>query len=166
MRSAQMLVLVGALSLGACSAAQDGAASSSAPSPSVPSGVPIVIQTSMVIADAEHSEPIATGEIVDGSTLGAAPFCPGGTIRDTHASLDPAVEPLGLIDRTITCPDGTLRIVFTPGGAQLESETGSWTIVSGTGALEQLRGAGRMETSYDAGPDAPARETMTGTVTP
>ena len=45
------------------------------------------------------------------------------------------------------------------------TQTGSWTIVSGTGAFEGLRGSGKMEIVYDPDPDARARETYTGTVT-
>ena len=72
----------------------------------------------------------------------------GGTILDSHASLDPKMEPY-LIDRKITCPDGTVRVGLAPDVAeerQGETQTGSWTIVSGTGAFEGLRGSGEMET--------------------
>jgi hypothetical protein len=119
----------------------------------------------MVIAATSGAEPIATGEILEGSTLGGATFCAGGTIRDSHASLDPAVEPLGLIDRRITCSDGTVRIVFTPGEAQTQTRAGSWTIVSGTGAFEQIHGNRKMEIVYDPADDSLGRETLTGTVT-
>jgi hypothetical protein len=39
-----------------------------------------------VIAAAPGAEPIATGEVLDGSTLGGSPFCAGGTILDPHGS--------------------------------------------------------------------------------
>ncbi|HEV8211267.1 MAG TPA: hypothetical protein VGP77_14145 [Vicinamibacterales bacterium] len=42
---------------------------------------------------------------------------------------------------------------------------GSWTIVSGTGAFEGLRGSGEMKIVYDPDPHAAARGTYTGTVT-
>ena len=45
------------------------------------------------------------------------------------------------------------------------TQTGSWTIVSGTGAFEGLRGSGEMEIVYDPDPNEPARGTYTGTVT-
>ena len=35
------------------------------------------------------------------------PFCAGGTILESHTSLDPKMKSY-LIDRKITCPDGTL----------------------------------------------------------
>jgi hypothetical protein len=66
---------------------------------------------------------------------------------------------------TITCPDGTVMVGFTPDEAQGQTETGSWTIVSGTGAFEGLRGSGEMEVVYDSDDDSLARETYTGTFT-
>ena len=120
----------------------------------------------MVIAAEPGAEPIATGEVLEGSAVGGTPFCAGGTIQDSHASLDPAVESLGLIDRMISCSDGTARIVFTPEVVpQGQTQSGSWTIVSGTGAFEGLRGDGAMEVVYDATDDSLALETLTGTVT-
>jgi hypothetical protein len=118
-----------------------------------------VIRTGITVAATEHAEPIATGEILQGSTLAGSPFCVGGTVLDPHMKPDHNVEQYGLIDRTITCPNGTVRMGFTPG------EPGTWTIVSGTGAFEELRGSGEMETSYDPDDEALAGETLTGTVT-
>ena len=166
MRRAVVLVLVGVLLLAACGGDQDGAAAASAARTTEP-GEAMVIRTRMVIAATEGSEPTATGEVIEGSTLGGSPFCAGGTIHDSHASLDPAVAPLGLIDRMITCSDGTVRIVFTPevGGTPGETQTGSWTIVSGSGAFEGLRGTGEMEIAYDPDDDSLGLETLTGTVT-
>jgi hypothetical protein len=175
MRRAMLLGLAGSLFVGACAAPPVGGNATSAPSTggnatSAPSaggspGGSIVIRTKMVIAATSGSEPTATGEVLEGSTLGDGTFCVGGTIRDSHASLDPAVEPLGLIDRRITCSDGTVRIVFTPGETQNLTQGGSWTIVSGTGAFEQIHGTGKMETVYDPADDSLGRETLTGTVT-
>ena len=150
MRRAVVLVLVGVLLVGACSAGEDSASDPSAVSTPEQSGEKILILTSMAVAATAGAEPIATGEVLEGSTLGGSPFCVGGTILDSHASLDPAMEPYGPVDRTITCPDGTVRLGFTP-------PAGSWTIVSGTGAFEGLRGSGEMKD------DAPGQETFTGT---
>jgi hypothetical protein len=152
MRRVVVLVLVGVLLVGACGDGEDGTSKTSAASTTEQRGEPVVIRTSVTVAATEGAEPIATGEVLDGSTLGGSPFCVGGTILDSHAILDPAMEPYGLVDRTITCPDGTVRVGFTP-------PTGSWTIVSGTGAFEGLRGSGEMEV------DPPGHETFTGTVT-
>ena len=159
MRNAVLLALVGVLVLGACGGDGNDAADTST------GGGPIVIRTKMVIAAAPGAEPIATGDVLEGSTLGGSPFCSSGTIRDTHGNPDPTVEPYGLIDRTITCPDGTVRIGFTPGEPQGQTQGGSWTIVSGTGEFEGLSGSGKMKVVYD--PDDPSlgRETLTGTAT-
>ena len=68
------------------------------------------------------------------------------------------------------CPDGSLRIGFTPGpptGPGGRVQSGLWTIVSGTGAYEGWRGHGEMETRYDPGTRAlEGHETFTGTVVP
>jgi hypothetical protein len=173
MRRAVVLVSVLALVVGACGAASDGdggaANTSAAPTaaPTTEPGEAIVIRTRMVIAATEGAEPIATGEVLEGSTLGGSPLCAGGTIRDSHASLDPAVAALGLIDRMITCSDGTVRIVFTPevGGPRGQTQTGAWTIVTGSGAFEGLRGTGPMEIAHDPHDDSVGLETLTGTVT-
>ena len=160
MRSAVTLVLLGVLLVGACGGGEDGASETSVQSEQVE------ILTSVVGAATERAEPIATGKVLEGSTLGGSPFCDGGTILDTHGSPDPEVA---LIARTITCPEGTVRMDLTPevshGMPQDLTQTGSWTIVSGTGAFEGLRGSGEMEIVYDPDPNAPARGTYTGTVT-
>jgi hypothetical protein len=161
---AVVLGLASTLFVGACAATPGGGNATSAPSAGGSPGESIVIRTKMAIAATSGSEPTATGEVVEGSTLGSATFCPGGTILDSHASLDPAVEPLGLIDRKITCSDGTVRIVFTPAEVQDDPHAGTWKIVSGTGAFKQLRGSGEMETVYDPA-DSLGHETLTGTVT-
>ena len=125
----------------------------------------VVIWTSVIGAATPGAEPIATGEVVEGSTLGGSPFCVGGTIRDTHASPDPEVS---LIARTITCPEGSVRMDLAPevaeGVPQGLTQKGSWTIVSGTGAFEGLRASGEMEVVYDPDPSAPARGRYAGTV--
>jgi hypothetical protein len=152
MRRRVVLVVMGTLLLSACGGAQDDAADRSASPTTDLRSEPIVIRTRMVIAAEERTEPIASGEVLEGSTLGGSPFCIGGTILDSHGSPDPEVW---LIARTITCPDGKVRIDLTPG---------SWTIVSGTGAFEGLSGSGKMQVS-DPDDDSQARETLTGTVT-
>jgi hypothetical protein len=105
---------------------------------------------------------IATGDVLEGSTLGGAPFCVGGTILDSHGSNDPEVL---LIARTITCPEGSVQMDVTPEVPRGLTQTGSWAIVGGTGDFEGLRGSGNVEIAYDPDPEAPARETYTGTAT-
>ena len=165
MRRAVVVFLVGGLLVGACGGGDDGLSESSAASTTERRGEPVVIRTRLAVAATSGAEPIATGEVLEGSTLGGSPFCVGGTIRDSHASLDPAMEPYGLIDRTITCPDGTVRVGLTPEDSQSLTQTGSWTIVSGTGAFEGLHGSGEMQITNDPDDDALAHETLTGTVT-
>ena len=165
MRRAVSLVL-GVILLAACGREEDNAADTSAASTTAPRGERISIRTRMVIAATEGSEPIATGKVLEESALGGSPFCAGGTILDSHASTDPALEPHRLIDRTITCPDGTLKVGLTPEvGPPGPTGTGSWTIVSGTGSLQGLRGSGKMKVVDDPDDESLGRETLTGTVT-
>lgn len=159
MRRAMVLVLVGGLVLTAC-----GGDDTSEPSPASSTNVgdePITIRTKINVADKEGADVIATGIILESSMLGDAPFCVGGTILDIHSEGDPIMEPYGLIARTITCPDGTVRMGYSPTG----TETVSWTIIEGTGEFEGLGGTGEMTVVYGPGVDPPARETFTGTVT-
>ena len=145
MRRTAVLGLVGVLCLGACGGRKDDAADTSAASTTARRGEPIVIRAKLIVAATEGSEPTATGTILEGSTLGGSALCAGGTIRDSHASLDSKMKPY-LIDRKITCPDGTVRIGITPEvGAtpQPQTQAGSWTIVSGTGVFERLAEAGK-----------------------
>ena len=165
-----LLVLVGVLFLGACGGEEKNAVDTRAASVSAPARDPIVIRATLMVAAEEGSEPIATGTVLDGSTLGGTPFCVGGTILESHASLDPEMKAY-LIDRKITCPDGTVRIGFTPevgAGRAPQGQTpqkGVWTIVSGTGEFEGLSGSGKGEAVYGPSPGSPVRSTFTGTVT-
>jgi len=126
------------------------------------SGEEILILTQVTFVE---GEPGATAEILDGSTIGGSPFCPGGTAEDRHGTEDPTEEPYGLVDRTITCSDGTLRMGFSPQTPVGNTQSGPWTIVSGTGAYEGWQGSGKMEAKYDRDDDTKARERYTGTVT-
>jgi hypothetical protein len=171
MRGAVVLVLVGVLSLGGCGGDEDDAAETGAGSATAPAGEPIVIRATLIVAAEEGSEPIATGTVIEGSSLGGTPFCVGGTILESHASLDPKMKAY-LIDRKITCPNGTVRIGLTPevgtGGPAPVGQTpqkGVWTMVSGTGEFEGLSGSGKGEAVYGPIPSSPVRSTLTGTVT-
>ena len=155
-----------ALVLGACGAVDEGAADAGSASISEPRGEPIVIRTRVMIAAMAGAEIPATGDVLEDSALGDEPFCVGGTIEDRHPGTD-AAEQAFLLVRTITCPDGTVRVGFSPDVGQAPGLTqgGSWTIVSGSGAFEGLRGSGNMEVTYDPDDGSLARETWSGTVT-
>jgi hypothetical protein len=162
-----VLVVASALCLGACGGDEDDAADTSVASSTARRGEPIVIRGELIVAATAGSEPTATGTILPGSILAGSTFCAGGTIRDSHASLDPKMKPY-LIDRKITCTNGTVRIGITPevsAAPQPQTQTGSWTIVSGTGVFERLAGSGKSEAVYGSNPNSPVQETLTGSVT-
>jgi hypothetical protein len=156
-RTAPALALLGALFAGGCGGDED--------IDSKPRAKPeqVKVITRISITPTPGAEVIATGEVLEGSSLGDSPFCVGGTIQDSHGSTDPEVW---LIARTITCPDGEVRMDVRPDIPEGLSQTGSWKIVSGTGAFDGWRGSGEMEVAYDPNPEEPAGETYTGTVTP
>jgi hypothetical protein len=162
MRTAVVLGLASGLLVGACGGDEDSAPKTGVAPTAEPRGEAVVIRTRLAIAATSGSEPIATGAVTQGSALGGSPFCVGGTIRDSHGSSDPAVW---LIARTITCPDGRLRMELTPKPFQGLTQTGSWKIISGTGAFEGLGGSGTMRVAYDPDNEALAHETYTGTAT-
>ena len=155
--------LVGSLFLLAACGDDPGGTADATPTPSTNSvGDALVIRTRVNIAAEAGAEPIATGKVLEGSTLGDSPFCVGGTIVDSHGSTDPSVW---LIVETITCPDGTVKLEFTPDVAQGRTQTGSWTILHGTGTFDGLRGSGEMEVVYGSDESSPTLVTFTGTVT-
>jgi hypothetical protein len=114
-------------------------------------GTPIVMKTAVNIP---------TGELLDGSAIGDSPFCSGGTFRDAHGGTHIG----GLVDRDLHCPDGSLRIAFTPREPVGDTQAGPWHVVSGTGAYEGLTASGEMKMTYEPGSFKKGRETFTGTV--
>jgi hypothetical protein len=102
--------------------------------------------------------------ILKGSTVGGSSFCPGGTAEDQHGT-----PGIGLVDRTITCRDGTLRMGFDPQLPTGDTQRGSWRIISGTGAYDGWAGRGVMVATYDPEDDSehPTEwsERYTGSVT-
>jgi hypothetical protein len=160
-----VLVLVGVSLLAGCGGDDDTAAPVGVAPTAEQAGEPIEIRTEVTIVDEEGAETIATGEVLEGSTLGDSPFCVGGTIIDTHPTAD--VDPAYLIEREITCPGGTVTIgltpeVDTPPG---EPQGGSWAIVGGSDDFEGLSGGGEMEVDYDPDDDSLAHEMLRGTAT-
>ena len=129
------------------SAAQTSAAETSAAAPA--GGEAILIETR--ITDARSHR----GEVVDGSVLGEAAFCAGGTTSGSS---------LGRTITTVfTCPDGTLEVRFAP--TQPSLVQGSlWEVASGTGAYEGLQGGGSMVASFLGDDPDTGREVFAGTV--
>ena len=129
-------------------------------------GEEIVIKTQVKIDAAEENvgSNISRGEILDGSSIGASPFCRDGTFQDAHSE-DPVI---GFVDRTIQCPDGSLRIGFSPGPPPTPlTQSGPWHIVSGTAAFKGMEGNGEMKIRFERHTEATeGRETFTGTVVP
>ena len=129
-------------------------------------GEEIVIKTQVEIGAAEElrGSNVGGGEVLDGSSIGDSPFCPDGTFRDAHSE-DPEI---GFVDRAFQCPDGSLRIGFSPQAPTTPlAQSGPWHVVSGTGAFEGLDGNGQMEIKYEPHTEATeGRETFTGTVVP
>ena len=151
---------VTAIALAGCGAddeerTADGATSSPSESAAVEEAEPILIKTRMNLP---------TGKVVGGSTIGDSTFCPGGTIKDRHGTPE-----IGLVDRTITCQDGTLRMGFDPQVPVGDTQSGQWRIVSGTGAYDGWEGSGEMIMTYDSSDNRPhptkGRERYKGTVT-
>ena len=104
---------------------------------------------------------IPTGVVLNGSSIGDSPFCPGGTFADQDG------DSIGwLMDRSVRCPEGTLRIGFTTGTGANRKQTGRWKIISGTGAFEGLQGSGQMEIEVERNSNTKGHETFTGTIAP
>ena len=83
---------------------------------------------------------------------------------DQHGTTD-----IGLVDRAITCQDGTLRMGFDPQVPVGNTQAGPWRIISGTGAYKGWEGRGQMVMRYDPRDESahPTRghERYRGTVT-
>jgi hypothetical protein len=146
---------------GAMTAAPDSEANSPQ---SGEGGEAILIKTSVTLATSEEPNSVSGGEVLDGSSIGDSPFCPGGTFQDVHSE----DHEIGLVDRKFDCPDGRLRIGFSPQEPTSPlTQSGPWQVVacSGSGAFLGLQGDGQMEIKYQPHTRATeGRETFTGTV--
>ena len=113
----------------------------------------IVIKTQFVDFD---------GTVLAGSTIGDAPFCPGGTLHHKAGSPEighPAVN-------VFTCKTGRLEIGFGPGPDQMNNrvQTSDWDVVTGTGEFAGATGSGRMTVEFPSVGASRGRETFTGTI--
>ncbi len=165
-------VTVTAIGLAACGD-EDGDENGAATTPSADSDLSAdpaegseegVIKTHVSIGAAEvlRGSSVSAGDVLGGSSIGDSPFCPGGTFRDRHGA-DPDI---GLVLRKVDCPDGSLRIGFSPQAPTTpRTQAGPWRVLSGAGAFEGLQGDGQMEIKYEPHTRATeGRETFTGTV--
>lgn len=168
LRSFLAVVAVAIFALPACGGSDDDPADAPAaatPSASAPKELPILIETDVKlrVKDPRYNSKkgVVQGTVEDGSTLGDSPFCVGGTVRDRHGS--DAIG--GLVDRAFECPEGTMRVVFTPGVPQGLTQSGHWRALGGTGAFEGVVASGEMKIVYDGKKSDAGRETFTGTLT-
>ena len=102
------------------------------------------------------------GEVLAGSVMGGAPFCPGGTVRHEPGSPEigfPAIN-------VFRCTDGQLRIGFGPGPDQMNNavQTSDWKILDGTGLFTGMSGKGRMEVRFARAGASKGQETFKGGV--
>jgi hypothetical protein len=158
-----VLVLASALCLGACGGDEDDAADTSVASTTAGRREPIVIRRELIVAATAGSEPTATGTILPGSMLGGSTFCAGGTIRDSHASLEAVPDrPQDLLH------EWHREDRYHPGGQRGAAASDPDRLVDDRERDRSLRTARRKRESkavYGSKPNSPVRETLTGTVT-
>src|SRR3954469_7646115 len=119
-------------------------------------GRPARSEKILIKVHADLQDVVDKGEVLTGSSLGNAPFCQGGKFTGTHGST-------AMISRTFDCPNGTLRIGFTPGKESGRTVSGRWKVLGGTGEFKGMKGSGRLLTRFAAN-DLEARETFRGSV--
>ena len=127
--------------------------SSKSPAPDSGHGKPILIKTQLTMP---------TAKVLAGSVIGDAPFCPGGTARDEHGSLEIGHPVL----RTFRCPDGQLRIGFGPGPDQMNNtvQTSDWEVLDGSGRFTGASGTGQMIVQWPRVGASQGQETFVGMV--
>jgi hypothetical protein len=102
------------------------------------------------------------GKVLAGSVLGDSPFCPGGTVRHEHGSLEIGFPAINVFH----CPDGQLRIGFGPGPDQMNNsvQTSDWKILDGIGRFTRISGHGQMIVQFERAGSTVGQETFTGEV--
>ena len=144
-------VALAVTAIGVAGCGDDGGDNARASANSAESGEAILVKTHLTV-------PI--GEVLHGSSIGDAAFCPGGRFRDEYGG-----SGVGTILKTIRCPKGRLTIRFSPvGDGSCTRQSGPWRIARGSGLYEGLRGHGRMTVEFGREPRGEGRETFTGTV--
>jgi len=143
-------VALAVTAIGVAGCGDDGGDNARASASDPESGEAILIKTRVTVP---------VGEVVRGSSIGDAAFCPGGRFRDEPGS------GVGTILKTFRCPKGRLTITFSPvGDGSCTRQKSSWRIVRGSGLFEGLRGHGRMTVEFGREARGEGRETFTGTV--
>ena len=151
---------VTAAGLAACGDADSPASKTPTAGSATSAGVAPTAQKILIKTDAKLQGAVDTGTVLAGSTLGDAPFCPGGTWSGGHGNLAD-----NWLDKNIRCPDGTLRIGFDPRTSKGRTDRGPWKVISGTGAFKAMRGSGQMKMVFGPGEQpTQGHETFTGTV--
>ena len=102
------------------------------------------------------------GTVVDGSKLGDAAFCGGGTVH--HESGSPEIGHPAI--NAFTCGDSRLEIGFGPGPDQMDNriQTSDWDVLTGTGVFNGVTGSGSMQVEWTAVGTTTGEETFTGTL--
>ena len=156
-------VAMAAAAVGSGACGDDGGeANGAAATPATATDRPTVLAAAtgkiVIKAHADLQSVVDEGEVLSGSSLAGAPFCPGGKFSGGHGDT-------AMIDRTFECPGGSLRIGFIPGKESGRTVTGRWKVLGGTGAFKGMKGSGRMQTRFGPGSQpAEARETFTGSL--
>ena len=149
-----LLVAVAAVAITSCGGdepntppAADRSATATATASAEAGLTPVLIKTHITFRETP------VGEVLGGSFIGDAAFCPGGRFRDRFDR--------GTVFKTFRCRNGRLTISFNPRGP---IQSGSWKVESGNGRFEGLRGHGWMVVRPQEGAPPEGRETFTGTV--
>src|SRR4051812_8913736 len=103
-----------------------------------------------------------TGRVLTASVVGDAAFCPGGTVRHEHGSLEigfPAVN-------VFSCQTGALKVGFGPGPDQMNQllQTSDWRVLDGTGSFAGSTGEGTMQVKFKEGDAVIGHETFLGVI--
>ena len=157
-----LVLTIAAIGLAACggdngddvptvTVAPDGTSAQETSTSAAVSGDAILIETR--ITDAR----LHTGEVLGGSFIGEAAFCPGG---ETNGSSEGPT-----ITTTFSCPGGTLTVQYAPTQRSL-IQSAVWQVVRGTGSFEGLRGGGSMAAAFESDNPDSGREIFPGTVSP
>jgi hypothetical protein len=160
--SLALAVMIAAACLTSCDDKTEasGSAATIAPSPDLDNSSPPALDGENVVIKTRIVG--FAGQVLPGSVLGAAAFCPGGTVRHEHGSPEIGFPAINVFN----CQAGALRIGFGPGPDQMNQavQTSDWRVLDGTGSFAGHTGEGTMRVKFEEGDAAIGRETFTGVV--